>query len=62
MYAIIKHGTRQFRVEQGQEIEIDYREAAAGDAVKFEQVLAAGAGAELKFGAPFLSGASVSAT
>ena len=61
MYAIIKHGTRQYRVEEGQEIEIDYREAAAGDEVKFEQVLAAGQGSDLKFGAPFLSGASVSA-
>lgn len=61
MYAIIKHGTRQYRVEEGQEIDIDYREATAGDEVKFEQVLAAGAAGELKFGAPFLSGASVSA-
>jgi large subunit ribosomal protein L21 len=61
MYAIIKHGARQYRVEEGQEIEIDYREATAGDEVKFEQVLAAGTGAELSFGTPFLSGASVSA-
>ena len=61
MYAIIKDGTRQFRVEQGQEIEIDYRDVAAGDEVKFEQVLAAGEGGDLKFGSPFLSGASVSA-
>ena len=61
MYAIIKHGARQFRVEEGQEIDIDYREAAAGDEVKFDHVLAAGTGADLKFGSPFLSGASVSA-
>jgi large subunit ribosomal protein L21 len=61
MYAILKHGGRQYRVEEGQEIEIDYREAAAGDEVKFEQILAAGTGAELKFGAPLLAGASVTA-
>jgi large subunit ribosomal protein L21 len=61
MYAIIKHGSRQYRVEEGQEIDIDYREGTAGDELKFEQVLAAGIGADLKFGAPFLSGASVSA-
>jgi large subunit ribosomal protein L21 len=61
MYAIIKDGTRQYRVEEGQEIEIDYREAAAGDELKFDQVLAAGQGSDLKFGTPFLSGASVSA-
>jgi large subunit ribosomal protein L21 len=61
MYAIIKHGGRQFRVEEGQEIEINYREGAPGDKVKFEEVLAAGTGADLKFGAPLLSGASVAA-
>jgi large subunit ribosomal protein L21 len=61
MYAIIKHGSRQFRVEKGQEIEIDYREAGSGDAVTFDKVLAAGTGADLKFGTPLLSGATVSA-
>ena len=61
MYAILKHGGRQYRVEEGQEIEIDYREGAAGDEVKFEQILAAGTGAELKFGTPLLKGASVTA-
>jgi large subunit ribosomal protein L21 len=61
MYAIIKHGGRQYRVEEGQEIEIDYREASAGDAVTFDQILAAGAGADLKFGTPLLKGATISA-
>jgi large subunit ribosomal protein L21 len=61
MYAILKDGGRQYRVEEGQEIQIDYREAAAGDEVKFEQILAAGTGAELKFGTPLLAGASVTA-
>ncbi len=62
MYAIIKHGSRQFRVEEGQEIEIDYRDATAGDELKFEQVLAAGDAGDLRYGAPFLSGASVTAS
>jgi large subunit ribosomal protein L21 len=61
MYAIIKHGGRQYRVEEGQEIEIDYREGSAGDAVKFDEVLAAGAGSDLKFGTPLLQGASIAA-
>jgi len=61
MYAIIKHGGRQYRVEEGQEIEIDYREAAAGDAVTFDEILAAGTGADLRFGTPLLQGASISA-
>jgi large subunit ribosomal protein L21 len=61
MYAIIKHGGRQYRVEEGQEIEIDYREAAAGDAVTFDEILVAGTGADLRFGTPLLQGASISA-
>jgi large subunit ribosomal protein L21 len=61
MYAIIKHGGRQYRVEEGQEIDIDYRPGAAGDEVKFDQILAAGTAGELKFGTPMLSGASVTA-
>ena len=61
MYAIIKHGGRQYRVEEGQEIDIDYREASAGDAVTFDEVMAAGTGADLKFGTPLLEGASISA-
>jgi large subunit ribosomal protein L21 len=61
MYAIIKHSGRQYRVEEGQEIDIDYREASAGDKVTFDEVLAAGLGADLKFGSPLLKGASISA-
>jgi large subunit ribosomal protein L21 len=61
MYAIIKHGGRQYRVEEGQEIDIDYQEAAAGDEVKFDQILAAGSGSDLKFGTPLLSGATITA-
>jgi large subunit ribosomal protein L21 len=61
MYAIIKHGGRQYRVEEGQEIDIDYRDASAGDEVKFDQVLAAGSAGELKFGSPLLAGATITA-
>lgn len=61
MYAIIKHGGRQYRVEEGQEIEIDYQDASAGDEFKFDQVLAAGSAGELKFGTPLLAGATITA-
>ncbi|HEV7226342.1 MAG TPA: bL21 family ribosomal protein, partial [Pirellulales bacterium] len=44
MYAIIVDGGRQYKVEQGQELVIDYREASAGDLVTFDQVLAHGEG------------------
>jgi large subunit ribosomal protein L21 len=61
MYAIIKHGGRQYRVEEGQEIEIDLQDSSPGDDVKFDQVLAAGSDGELKFGTPLLKGATISA-
>jgi large subunit ribosomal protein L21 len=62
MYAIIRDGGRQYRVQEGQEIEIDFRQKASpGDQIKFGDVLAAGDGDKLKYGAPLLSGASITA-
>ena len=61
MYAIIVDGGRQYKVEQGQELVIDYRDASAGDLVTFDQVLAHGEGGDLKLGKPTLSGAAVKA-
>ena len=62
MYAIIRDGGRQYRVKEGQEIEIDFRDKASpGDQIKFGEVLAAGEGEKLKYGAPLLSGASITA-
>jgi len=61
MYAIIADSGRQFRVEEGQEIVVDYRESSKGDACNFENVLAVSTGDALTLGAPYVDGASVSA-
>ncbi len=61
MYAIIEDGGRQFRVEEGQELEIDYRDTASGEEVKFERVLLGRADDGVKIGAPQIEGASVTA-
>lgn len=61
MYAIIVDGGRQYKVEEGQELAIDYRDLPAGESVTFDRVLAVGAGADMKLGAPTVDGASVSA-
>ena len=37
MYAIISDGNRQYRVEEGQELVINYRDVPAGEKIKFEQ-------------------------
>jgi large subunit ribosomal protein L21 len=60
-YAVIKTGGKQYRVSVGDKLDVEKLEGAAGDAVTFGEVLAAGEGEGLKFGAPFLSGASVAA-
>ncbi|MGC4005536.1 MAG: 50S ribosomal protein L21 [Pirellulales bacterium] len=64
MYAIVSDGGRQFKVEAGQELEIDYRgeDLAEGTEITFDRILAAGEGASLKIGAPVLAGAKVTAT
>jgi large subunit ribosomal protein L21 len=61
MYAIISDGNRQYKVEEGQELAIDYRDAAAGQKLTFEKVLAVGQGGDLKLGTPTVAGAKVTA-
>lgn len=61
MYAIIVDGSRQYKVEEGQELEVDYRDLPKGEALKFERVLAVSGEAGVKLGKPTVEGASVTA-
>ena len=61
MYAIISEDGHQFKVEEGQEIDIDYRDLPVGDQVVFSRVLACQDDAGLKVGQPVIEGASVTA-
>lgn len=61
MYAIISDGGRQFKVEEGQQLDVDYRDVSVGDQVQFDHVLACRDDAELRVGRPLLEGASVTA-
>jgi large subunit ribosomal protein L21 len=61
MYAIIEDGHRQFKVEEGQQLDIDYRQAPAGDLVKFDRVLAYRDESGLKIGRPTVESATVTA-
>jgi large subunit ribosomal protein L21 len=62
MYAIIADGGRQYKVEEGQELTIDFRDSSAGETLTFDKVLAVSDGeGDLKLGAPMLAGASVQA-
>jgi large subunit ribosomal protein L21 len=61
MYAIIAADGRQYKVEEGQEIEIDYREVEPGTKLDFDRVLVVSGGDGIKFGKPVLAGAKVTA-
>ena len=60
MYAIIKDGARQFKVETDKKIQIDYRgKQDPGTVIEFSEVLAIGGEDGVKIGQPTLAGAKV---
>ena len=59
MYAIIEDGGRQFKVVEGQEIQLDYRDASAGAELRFDRVLAYRDDEGLQVGQPTLDSATV---
>lgn len=61
MYAIIADGGRQYKVEEGQILEIDFREVTPGDELVFDRVLAVSTEGGFKLGKPTVEGASVKA-
>ncbi len=62
MYAIFTDGGRQYKVEEGQLLEIDYREVAEGSEMVFDRVLAIGDGDNFRLGQPTVVGATVTAS
>ena len=62
MYAIIADGGRQYKVEEGQMLEIDFRDVNAGDEITFDRVLAISNNGKFQLGKPTVDGAKVSAT
>src|SRR5262245_51330323 len=62
MYAVIKTGGKQYRVETGAQVRVESLSADVGAAVSFDEVLLVGGGEGVKVGAPLVSGAKVKAT
>jgi large subunit ribosomal protein L21 len=58
MYAIIKNGGKQYKVQEGDYLNLDLIDASPKDKIVVEEVLAINAG-ELKIGTPFVKGAKV---
>jgi large subunit ribosomal protein L21 len=60
-YAVVVDGGRQYRVMEGQELEIDFRHLPAGSEVVFDDVLAVSKAGQLTIGKPKVKGAKVKA-
>ncbi len=61
MYAIVKTGGQQFRVEEKTIIEVNKLPNEEGSEVILDQVMVVGGDKGVKVGAPFISGAKVTA-
>ncbi len=62
MFAIIETGGKQYKVSEGDVIFIDKLAVEADETVTFDKVLMADKDGNLTVGAPYVAGASVTAT
>lgn len=61
MFAVIETGGKQYKVNEGDVIFVEKLNAAEGDKIVFDKVLAVATDDGLKTGAPTVEGATVSA-
>lgn len=61
MYAVIQTGGKQYRVTEGQVLRVEKLPEEAGKSVDFKEVLMVADGDNVRFGAPLLEGAKVTA-
>ena len=61
MYAVIKTGGKQYRVEEGDTLKIEKLEVGTGESVDFDEVLLVADGDKITVGQPLVSGAKVTA-
>ena len=59
MYAVIKTGGKQYRVQQGDVIFVEKLDAQADEAVTFDEVLLVGDADQAQVGTPVVAGAKV---
>ncbi len=61
MYAIVRTGGKQYRVTEGQILEVEALPGEPGDSVELTDVLMLGEGKDVKIGQPLIEGAKVGA-
>ena len=59
MFAVLNTGGKQYKVSQGDLIEVEKLESNAGDTVTLDQVLMVGEGENIEVGSPYVPGCSV---
>ena len=62
MYAIIRAGGKQYRVEKGDVLRLERFDGKIGSKVTLDDVLLVGGGDDLQVGSPKVAGASVEGT
>ena len=61
MYAVIKSGGKQHRVEPGEVLRLEKLDAETGAIIDFDRVMMIGEGGQVKIGEPYVDGGKVSA-
>lgn len=59
MFAIIEAGGKQYRVEEGLELNVDLMKVEAGEKLSIDSVLLVENGGDTKIGEPYVKGAKV---
>jgi len=62
MYAVVRTGGKQFRVEPGEAVRVEKLEGSVGDRVELGEVLLVGSDDGPKIGTPLVAGAKVLGT
>lgn len=56
MYAVVRSGGKQVRVEPGQQVRVEKLDGAVGDSIEFSEVLLVGGEGEARIGRPLVDG------
>ena len=59
MYAVIETGGKQYKVQEGDVLQVELLHAEAGESVEINKVLMVNKDGELNVGAPYIDGAKV---
>jgi large subunit ribosomal protein L21 len=62
MYAVVRTGGKQFRVEPGTAVRVEKLDGSVGDPIELGEVLLVAAEGEAKIGTPLVDGAKVVGT